>query len=488
MARLVLPPVAFVLCFASAVPAGPRPQAKDGGPDRPQQPSPQIIPLDVSLTPAPVPAFRYELLPSRKSRTPGNAAVDYQRAVIRLPQWPRDPQAAQQLNDDTDRWHAASLDEYPHDEVATFLKGYEQTFAALDRAATRERCDWQLDDYLGPDHLDGLLNEVQKYRELTRFNSLRLRAHLAKNDFDAAIRDLRAGFRLGKDVAEGPTTIRMLVGLALVGVTTGDAEKWIGRPEAPNLYWALASLPAPFIDPRPALDGEFKFVSGSLPQPEELSRGVLEPAKANQLLEEVRGAVCRLGACPVTADQLGAYAARHAAAARTQLVAMGQPADAVKKMPDAQAVALRATLVLRANWDDVVKCFGLPYEKATAELARIREAAEKLRKGDDPLLAIYATDAAAMLKVHYAYVRVQRRLAGLQAVEAVRLHAATSGGKLPATLADVTAVPIPDDPISGRPFVYATTDAGFTLAAPPPAGEVAHAGNSFRYEVTVRKK
>ena len=37
---------------------------------------------------------------------------------------------------------------------------------------------------------------------------------------------------------------------------------------------------------------------------------------------------------------------------------------------------------------------------------------------------------------------------------AVRMQAARDGGKLPAALADVTVVPVPNNPRTGQPFPY----------------------------------
>jgi hypothetical protein len=459
--------------------------------------SPQIIALSVSTTPAPVPTLRYELLPPARSRLPGNAAVDYLRAVNLLPPWPRDAAEGQNLHDDIDRWSGASLDEFPAAEVAAFLKKYEPMFAAFDRAVRYERCDWQLGPYLSPDQLDGLLTESQKYRELVRYYSLRLKAHLAGNKFDDATGDLQAGFRLAKDVAESPTTIRMLIGIALAAIATRGAEEWVGRPDAPNLYWALASLPHPFIDPRPALEGELAFVRSSLTDPEELTRGVLPASRALDILDGMLAALHRSGKSEARAGglaelfrkaQLAEYAERAALLARAQLITMGRPADEVAEMPAAQAVALRSVLVPRSLWDDQVKCFRLPHARAVAELKKVTDRAAALKATDDPFLAVYSMHPAAMEKVYYAYIRVGRRLAGLQAVEAVRLHLAANAGKMPGKLADVTAVPVPDDPLTGKPFEYAATPDGFTLSAPPPEGDTPHAGNSFRYEVKVRKR
>ena len=66
------------------------------------------------------------------------------------------------------------------------------------------------------------------------------------------------------------------------------------------------------------------------------------------------------------------------------------------------------------------------------------------------------------------------------------MHAATNNGQLPKSLSDIALV-IPDDPYTGKPFAYTVKDNTFTLDAPAMNGEPPHAGNSFRYAVTLRK-
>ena len=239
------------------------------------------ITLAVSPSPAPAPVLKYELLPPARMRVPGNAAVDYQRAALLLPQWPRDAKDGQKRHEDIDRWFAASFDDFPIKEVEEFLKSYRQSFAALDRAARAERCDWQLRPYLSPSTWTCCSPRARSLgNSCTTTRSASGRIWLPGN-FDAAIGDLQSGFRLAKDMAESPTTIRMLIGIALAAIATGSAEQWVGRPDAPNLYWALDALPKPFIDPRPALEGEAAFVGNSLPEPEELMRVPSRPIAPN---------------------------------------------------------------------------------------------------------------------------------------------------------------------------------------------------------------
>jgi hypothetical protein len=53
-----------------------------------------------------------------------------------------------------------------------------------------------------------------------------------------------------------------------------------------------------------------------------------------------------------------------------------------------------------------------------------------------------------------APARVDRSIAVLRVLEALRIYAAGHADKLPDALANVTDVPIPKDPVTGKPFEY----------------------------------
>src|SRR5439155_17705084 len=112
----------------------------------------------------------------------------------------------------------------------------------------------------------------------------------------------------------------------------------------------------------------------------------------------------------------------------------------------------------------------------------VRERANQLAKDNtgDVFIKLFLLALPATEKVYEAHARLERRLAGLRAVEAVRLYAAAHGGSPPKTLGEV-GVPVPDDPYTLKPFGYAVDGTTFTLDAPPQNGEPPHAGNSFRY-------
>ncbi len=72
--------------------------------------------------------------------------------------------------------------------------------------------------------------------------------------------------------------------------------------------------------------------------------------------------------------------------------------------------------------------------------------------------------------VKRAEVRGPRQLAALQTIEAVRMHAAATG-RLPASLNEITIVPVPLNPITRQPFPYQLNGAEATLEMPILADE-----------------
>lgn len=462
-------------------------------PKAPEAPTADVRTFAVRPAGAPIPALKYELLPRLRDRAPGNAALDYQRAYVLRPSWPRDPKEAQKLDEALAAWEDAPIDKLPVAEVKKYLATYSQTFRMLDLAAKADRCDWELDSKISVRNVDLLLPQVQTFRELARAQKLRVRVALAENRFADAVRDIQTGMRLGKDVGEGPTLIQSLVGIAITAIFLNELEHLIARPDGPNMYWALTTLPRPFIDPRPSLEGEGRLFDHLFPNAKALEKGPVPAERANAVVEEMLVAFATMGD-PDNTNGVGAgfgaaaYVALHGGAARKQLVALGWPAETVEKMPPAQVVALRTITVYRSFNDNQTKCFSLPFPEARSELAKAREQADKMAKDTgDHIVTVFAMAMPAVEKVHEAHARTARRIAALRAVEAVRLHAAVEG-KLPKALADVKVVPVPDDPYTLKPFEYAVKDDTFTLGGPAPAGEKPNRSNNFRYEITLRVK
>ena len=458
-----------------------------------QPDGPRKVELAVSPAAAPSPALKYELLPKLRERQPGNAAVGYLRAAILRPGWPLDPKDARTLSDTLLRWDDTRADALPVDAVKSFLKKNRDLLAELDDSARLDRCDWQQAARLRPEDIDGLLPVVQAHRELGRILAYRVKIETAENRFDAGIRSLQTGLKHGKDVGEGPSLIPLFVGVSLCQSMLHRAEELIARPGAPNLYWALTTLPRPLVDAKPALEGETEFQTSFIPSLREMEKGAVAEELANRTLEAAfrglgHGAE---GESDPFANAVvrGVFLATQGPPARKDLAARGWSKSDADAMPAAQAILLRAIARHRALWDDQVKLFALPYPVAAPEMAACVKRADAARKqhADDTLFVALALAYPGLQKLHAAQARLERQVALLRAIEAIRLHAALHGNEPPATLAEAATVPIPDDPLTGRPFGYVCIGDTFTLTASAPPGEPVGPTTSQEYVVTVRR-
>ena len=132
------------------------------------------------------------------------------------------------------------------------------------------------------------------------------------------------------------------------------------------------------------------------------------------------------------------------------------------------------------------KWFNVPYWEARKGFAAVDQKF-KTELRDREIIPIASLLLPAVNKCRDASVRSQRRIDLLRVVEALRLYAAEHEGKLPSALDDIKEVPIPLDPVSGKPFGYKLEGGTATLDAPPPPGmrwDVLGA----RYEITIAAK
>lgn len=452
----------------------------------------QLPPIKLTVDPAaePKPALQFELLPSGRQRVNGNAALHYTKAALARPAVDRDKQPAEDKK--LGGWEEADFDKLPVDEVKLFLKGYSAAFRELEYGTRCKSCEWVAATASGPDALNDLLVVIPTYRELARVLALRVRVELAEKRYDDAVGSIRTGLQFAKHLGEGPSLIQALVGHAVAAVFLARADDLIARPGSPNLYWAVSTLPRPFIDPRPALAGEDELIDSFIPGLADLRKG---PVTAEKALDVAEAAVKVLaeasgGAGPITAFggrvALSGYASLHLEEAKKELPARGWEKKQIDAMPAVQAVFLNAFEGYREYADDHRKWFLTPHPdafeglpKAVAKLKKV----QKDRKGDSLFQALLLL-LPAMEKVHQAGARTDRKIATLRAVEAVRIHAAAAAA-LPKELGDVKKVPVPADPLADKVFGYTVTADGFTLRSPE--SEHVPKALAVTYEVKVRR-
>ncbi len=335
------------------------------------------------------------------------------------------------------------------------------------------------------------LPELQPMRTAAHLLALRARLEVAEGRFDDAVRTIRSGLGLAKHVGESPTLIMGLTGNSLA-MTMADEINWFVRqPKAPNLYWPLADLPRPLLDLRKSLQSERIAVAGMLPEVAAAARdpnaGPVSEEQARKFHQLFLGLQQR--GTPGGQARLALRLQKEYEADKEVLIAQGRPRELVEKMPHAQVAALRAFVEYERLTDEMLKWQTFPYAEALPHLRQSRaRITAGLKKSDIPL----GTQLAGLLSPNYQNVFAaqavgERRFAALRCVEAVRLHAAAHGGKPPATLAEVKEAPVPDDPLTGKPFPYRVNGDGATLHAPPPDGEKPNRSNTFTYELTLKR-
>jgi hypothetical protein len=461
-------------------------------PDAP--PAIPVIKLIVKPSAAPMPALRYELLPTFREQIRGNAALPYHRAILlatenRGPDWKKSFEADQKI----DELAGLPLKDIPLDELRSYLQSWRSVLREVEGGAKRDSCDWDLERRIDADGIGVLLPEVQKMRELARALSLRCRLHIAEGKLDEALADVRTGFAMARHTGKGPTLIQALVGFALFQIFAQRLEQILEMPDCPNLYWALTALPRPFHSMRKPIEGEVRSLEGSLPVLRDLEKGPMSTEQVRAALEHWSLGFQRLSEGSEDAVVHGRLATAAAVAlqfpnARQALLRMGKSEAELDAMPAGQVVLLEAVLRFKSVRDEMFVWFHLPYYEAREGVAKASAKADRqVKESLSPFAAQLMMMLPAVEKVHLASVRSERRIMALRVIEALRMHAAANGGKFPTQLADISIVPVPFDPVTGKSFDYELADGKALLSAPPPPGQMANQGNTLKYELTLKK-
>jgi hypothetical protein len=433
-----------------------------------------VVRLAVRPMRAPQPALKYQLLPELGELNPGNAAQNYMKCFMEQRIFFYSKEGAAERT----RYQTLPLSEL----AAIKLAGYGgSALGQADWAARLDSLDWQDVSRVQGGRIERVPAELGPLQILAAALQARFRIEVAGRRFDDAIRTAKTMFALGRHLGEHSTEIADVIGLSAVHMGLGTLEEMVQQAGCPNLYWALTHLPSPLVDLRKGVQGDRTVVSAELallrndvPMTErELERfvgrisGVISFAR-EQSGQPPRNLRARLGTRVKDAERVRA--------ARARLVAAGCAADVVKKLGPLQIILLDEKQTYEIERDDRIKLLTVP-------LWQIDSMAGTVEPTQD------AQGLLADLLPHIVELRrtqglLEQQIALLRHVEALRLHAADHGGKLPETLSEV-AVPLPVDPFSGKPFLYAHQGATAQLCG----SRIGCDGKGFQrqpnYEVTL---
>jgi hypothetical protein len=479
--RRSLAPAALLPLLALGAPPASRGQT----PSAPPAPEPPAVRLAVEPMAAPEPVLAYRLLPELRDRSTGNALLLYYRAFS--PEWSgyrRD----EKLMERVQKAAEGPLKDVPREELRWLLTS--KMLQEVDRGARRSYCDWELLDRIRQDGLGLVLPDVHPMRVFSTLLLLRARLELLEGLYDQAARTLQTHLQLARDMGRGPTLIQTLVGLAVANQALNVVEDWVQQPGAPNLYWALTDLPRPLVGLRNGLQGERVVIDSLLPGFRDmLARRKAAPVPAASLHADLAKYRSYLEGTPDARLELLAMGLRTYPEAKRFLRSQGWSAEEVEALPALQVVLLYQVHHYDVLYDEVRAAADLPYPEAVKRLDRVMESLrQEVQRAGGHGGSLAALLIPAPQRVLNRHAALERRLAALRCVEAVRLHAVAHGGKPPARLADVREVPVPRDPYTGEEFDYRADGDRFVLTGRPLAGDPLAQFNVLRYEVTVRPK
>lgn len=424
----------------------------------------------------PTPALKHQLLFDPVDRVAGNAAVSYLDAVLLA-----SPDAAEKAD--------KALAAYEAKDTRTFEQIVDSMDLApmleeLDLAGRRKDCDWNSPvrekgaRTLLP-HLAPLRNTVAK---LVRVKALR---QMQQGKVDDALKTLRLGYELSDKAGRESGLISRLVAISITRWMNDGLSEVMDRPDSPNLYWALATVPAR----EPMLrevwrDCEVDLLA-TVPKLSRVRGGEgLSPAEWRAVMVDDMDLYYRVWEGPEAGKTRARPDPVKDASTETRKKALQQYA-AAHRLTAEQAGQVNPAVALgnfyfgqyESACQDWEKLSGLSYPTLLERNRQQNAAVEKLRAAQpsNPFLVEVTTPDRAV----WAFARTDRQLAALTAVEALRSYAAAHAGSLPKQLADVIDTPVPQNPVTGKAFEYRLENGTATLAD-------SQSPETLRYTIAIR--
>lgn len=421
-------------------------------------------PIELTFSPRSVeqPLMKYRLLPAEYEKKEGNAAT----IILRLP-WEQHNYITNVL---------PTIDEYlelPLDDPN--LLNAKDIFnpiwyEELKRAAFRSEADWEYP--IGEESYYHIrLPDVQFSRSiLGRGLSVWIRHQLAHGKIDKAMEGIKVGLANTQHLGRSPFIITQLVCVGLNGMMFDRIEELLAQPECPNLYWALTALPQPFQNSQPSYDMEQHSLFMDFPElqnPENIHSDKEWKSLAHRvyhiMIEANQRRSLDLADSKEQAEVISSKIAKVARNKLSEISNLTQPQ--IKSMSDAEA-GLRYFVLVQKDLFHQQKAYSLlKASEAIPRLVDLKKQYLEFRKELD-LENYDLLFAESAHRGYFALHKIDRRIAALRVIEALRHYAATHGGKFPSALAEIDDLPIPLDPFTEKPFQYQLKDGVASLSGP----------------------
>lgn len=446
------------------------------------QPEP-VVRLTIHPVATTQPALRYRLLPGLQDQDQGNAATLY---LMASKFGPDESRASEQI-DRAIELLGRPLEQMPRDKAEEVLSYFPTRLRFADLAAHREEARW---DYaIREEGTDALLPHLNDVRGFALLWSLQARLQMLRGDWPAAARSVLDGLSLARQLNRQAVFVQALVGSGIADeMLEQSVRDWVGRPDAPNLYWPLSSLPHPFVDLHEVATWEKAIIYFTFPILRDAQRGTADADRWRAFFVQLP-ALNRLPPRSRTdtfenESDAAVLAAVAYPTARAHLLATGRTPQQVDAMSIDQAVGTYFFDDYRRLADEAWKAWELPFWEGRAVFPPWSRWGFDPRVPHEPGANPLAAFASGNSGARFRFARLDREIALLRIVEAVRDYSARHDGQPPDSLDQIKELPVPIDPVRGQPFRYERHGQNVTIEAPsyderPVNGE--------RYELTVVK-
>lgn len=378
----------------------------------------------------------YHLLPSEEEQEVGNAVPVLLRMVHEQQTFIKDVYPKLQEFAEMDM-----NDPKLHD--LAFNRFAEQIM----RAGSMSFADWEYPLRSDRPYLI-LLPDIQSQRQLAgRGMTAWIKQRLSKGETAEAMRGIRGQLGCARHCAATPILICNLVGLSIANSAFDNLELAIQMDKTPNMYWALATLPPTLQDLGPTVRWELSATPARLKEPlppvgdeawVKIAREFVDAYadSSNDVYTEAEAEVLQKNIEKLAIETLPAE--------------LGFSDEDIKQMTSEERVM---------RWIHLQYCqLRTQIEPLTYQApALIIAAKNKIDADQKELLAATGVKSSLYLtsvpQGILACRSFERRVKFLQTIEALRDHASSHNGSLPARL-DEMRLAAPNDPFTGKPFVY----------------------------------
>ena len=441
--------LSYCICVLVILPLCPNAYSAGRTTDR----SIKIIKLSLSPAAEPIPALSYRLLPSCLDQKTGNAALLYSSAVDLCPEGD-----SEDIHEKINDWRDLPVDQLDRKEVEETLSTFSNCFRQIKLATQRNNCQWEMPVEEG---FFMLMPHLSGFRKIAMAMELQIKLYIADGEIDQAMEMLQEGFYMGRNIAEGPTIVQGLVGIAIEAVMLSEIENLIQAPDSPNMYWALTSLPDPLIDLHSSLQYEREVLFIEFPGLRDLESHVLTPAQALKIISDfinkIQSMNSDLNDQPLMNLLPVGWVMIHYSDAKKFLAGKGYSQERIEAMPAAQAVLIYQKQQYLEFSDNMYKWFEIPYYQAQPYLQNSEQQLSSL-SNQGIKTNLFTILMPALYRVAFLQARLDRNIAMLRTIEAIRIFAAEHSGQIPESLDEITSVTIPIDPVTGKAFIYSRID------------------------------